>query len=137
MIHFFKYSFTWSQKQTSKSKTLAIEVKMGRLTPSYFTWFLSPFFFKAMLFNSILTNFFSIVNFTVKDSREKCLKKGATLIFKKYFHPYFSVLAQSASSPKRKKQHKKYRSVISDVFDGTIISSVQCLTCDRVSMKEL
>lgn len=41
--------------------------------------------------------------------------------------------AQSAS-PKRKKQHKKYRSVISDIFDGTIISSVQCLTCDRVSM---
>lgn len=42
--------------------------------------------------------------------------------------------AQSAS-PKRKKQHKKYRSVISDIFDGTIISSVQCLTCDRVSME--
>ncbi|KAM8950676.1 ubiquitin carboxyl-terminal hydrolase 33 isoform 3-T3 [Lycaon pictus] len=42
--------------------------------------------------------------------------------------------AQSASSPKRKKQHKKYRSVISDIFDGTIISSVQCLTCDRVSV---
>ncbi|KAL0604042.1 Ubiquitin carboxyl-terminal hydrolase 33 [Plecturocebus cupreus] len=41
--------------------------------------------------------------------------------------------AQSAS-PKRKKQHKKYRSVISDIFDGTIISSVQCLTCDRVSV---
>ncbi|XP_012578051.1 PREDICTED: ubiquitin carboxyl-terminal hydrolase 33 isoform X3 [Condylura cristata] len=42
--------------------------------------------------------------------------------------------AQSSSSPKRKKQHKKYRSVISDIFDGTIISSVQCLTCDRVSV---
>ncbi|XP_038166820.1 ubiquitin carboxyl-terminal hydrolase 33 isoform X3 [Arvicola amphibius] len=41
--------------------------------------------------------------------------------------------AQSAS-PKRKKQHKKYRSVISDIFDGTIVSSVQCLTCDRVSV---
>uniref|UniRef100_A0A8C8RFJ5 Ubiquitin carboxyl-terminal hydrolase n=1 Tax=Pelusios castaneus TaxID=367368 RepID=A0A8C8RFJ5_9SAUR len=37
------------------------------------------------------------------------------------------------SSPKKKK-HKKYRSVISDIFDGTIISSVQCLTCDRVSV---
>lgn len=45
------------------------------------------------------------------------------------------ILAQSAS-PKRKKQHKKYRSVISDIFDGTIISSVQCLTCDRVSRRE-
>ncbi|KAG8507898.1 Ubiquitin carboxyl-terminal hydrolase 33, partial [Galemys pyrenaicus] len=42
--------------------------------------------------------------------------------------------AQPSSSPKRKKQHKKYRSVISDIFDGTIISSVQCLTCDRVSV---
>ncbi|KAK6302226.1 hypothetical protein J4Q44_G00265810 [Coregonus suidteri] len=29
---------------------------------------------------------------------------------------------------------QKYRSVISDVFDGTIVSSVQCLTCDRVSV---
>ncbi|XP_053325258.1 ubiquitin carboxyl-terminal hydrolase 33 [Spea bombifrons] len=35
--------------------------------------------------------------------------------------------------PKRKKQ-KKYRSVISDIFDGTIMSSVQCLTCDRISV---
>uniref|UniRef100_A0AAQ5X0N7 Ubiquitin carboxyl-terminal hydrolase n=1 Tax=Amphiprion ocellaris TaxID=80972 RepID=A0AAQ5X0N7_AMPOC len=32
------------------------------------------------------------------------------------------------------KRQKKYRSVISDVFDGTIVSSVQCLTCDRVSV---
>uniref|UniRef100_A0AAZ3SJD4 Ubiquitin carboxyl-terminal hydrolase n=1 Tax=Oncorhynchus tshawytscha TaxID=74940 RepID=A0AAZ3SJD4_ONCTS len=32
------------------------------------------------------------------------------------------------------KSQKKYRSVISDVFDGTIVSSVQCLTCDRVSV---
>uniref|UniRef100_W5M7P3 Ubiquitin carboxyl-terminal hydrolase n=1 Tax=Lepisosteus oculatus TaxID=7918 RepID=W5M7P3_LEPOC len=37
------------------------------------------------------------------------------------------------SLPKNKTQ-KKYRSVISDVFDGTIVSSVQCLTCDRVSV---
>ncbi|NXI50384.1 UBP33 hydrolase, partial [Chloroceryle aenea] len=37
----------------------------------------------------------------------------------------------TVSSPKRKKR-KKYRSVISDIFDGTIVSSVQCLTCDRV-----
>uniref|UniRef100_A0A6Q2XJU4 Ubiquitin carboxyl-terminal hydrolase n=1 Tax=Esox lucius TaxID=8010 RepID=A0A6Q2XJU4_ESOLU len=37
-------------------------------------------------------------------------------------------------SPPKSKSQKKYRSVISDVFDGTIISSVQCLTCDRVSV---
>ncbi|XP_056388601.1 ubiquitin carboxyl-terminal hydrolase 33 isoform X2 [Hyla sarda] len=35
--------------------------------------------------------------------------------------------------PKKKRQ-KRYRSVISDVFDGTIVSSVQCLTCDRISV---
>ncbi|KAF3857955.1 hypothetical protein F7725_011156 [Dissostichus mawsoni] len=33
--------------------------------------------------------------------------------------------------PPKSKRQKKYRSVISDVFDGTIVSSVQCLTCDR------
>ncbi|XP_054616810.1 ubiquitin carboxyl-terminal hydrolase 33 isoform X2 [Dunckerocampus dactyliophorus] len=37
-------------------------------------------------------------------------------------------------SPPKSKCQKKYRSVISDVFDGTIVSSVQCLTCDRVSV---
>lgn len=48
---------------------------------------------------------------------------------------YFcSSTVSTVSSPKRKKC-KKYRSVISDIFDGTIISSVQCLTCDRVSKK--
>lgn len=26
----------------------------------------------------------------------------------------------------------QYRSVISDIFDGKILSSVQCLTCERV-----
>lgn len=29
-----------------------------------------------------------------------------------------------------------HRSIISDVFDGKLLSSVQCLTCDRVSTKE-
>lgn len=37
----------------------------------------------------------------------------------------------SAGSRRRKVQH--YRSVISDIFDGSILSLVQCLTCDRVS----
>ncbi|XP_048457508.1 ubiquitin carboxyl-terminal hydrolase 33 [Rhincodon typus] len=36
-------------------------------------------------------------------------------------------------APLKKRKQMKYRSVISDVFDGTIVSSVQCLTCDRVS----
>ncbi|XP_044288249.1 ubiquitin carboxyl-terminal hydrolase 33 isoform X5 [Varanus komodoensis] len=34
----------------------------------------------------------------------------------------------------KKKKHKKYKSIISDIFDGSIVSSVQCLTCDRVSV---
>uniref|UniRef100_A0A8D0GM63 Ubiquitin carboxyl-terminal hydrolase n=1 Tax=Sphenodon punctatus TaxID=8508 RepID=A0A8D0GM63_SPHPU len=52
-------------------------------------------------------------------------------IVKVQIHGRLSV--PNVSSPKKKK-HKKYRSVISDIFDGTIISSVQCLTCDRVSV---
>uniref|UniRef100_A0A4W3JJC8 Ubiquitin carboxyl-terminal hydrolase n=1 Tax=Callorhinchus milii TaxID=7868 RepID=A0A4W3JJC8_CALMI len=33
----------------------------------------------------------------------------------------------------KKKKQPKYRSVISDIFDGSILSLVQCLTCDRIS----
>uniref|UniRef100_A0A8C5WQK1 Ubiquitin carboxyl-terminal hydrolase n=1 Tax=Laticauda laticaudata TaxID=8630 RepID=A0A8C5WQK1_LATLA len=44
-----------------------------------------------------------------------------------------TTLVPSAPSSKKKKS-KKYRSVISDIFDGSILSSVQCLTCDRVSV---
>lgn len=43
-----------------------------------------------------------------------------------------SPTAVTTFSPPKNKRQKKYRSVISDVFDGTIVSSVQCLTCDRV-----
>ncbi|XP_062410304.1 ubiquitin carboxyl-terminal hydrolase 20 isoform X1 [Sardina pilchardus] len=40
--------------------------------------------------------------------------------------------AQAIMGPRKKKQ-SRYRSVISDIFDGSILSLVQCLTCDRVS----
>lgn len=33
-------------------------------------------------------------------------------------------------------QPKAHRSIISDVFDGKLLSSVQCLTCDRFSTRE-
>uniref|UniRef100_A0AAR5QDD5 Ubiquitin carboxyl-terminal hydrolase n=1 Tax=Dendroctonus ponderosae TaxID=77166 RepID=A0AAR5QDD5_DENPD len=33
------------------------------------------------------------------------------------------------------RKHLKYRSIISDIFDGKLLSSVQCLTCDRVSSR--
>lgn len=38
---------------------------------------------------------------------------------------------------RNKKHFVKYRSIISDVFDGKVLSSVQCLTCDRVSKQFL
>lgn len=52
------------------------------------------------------------------------------------FFCYISLLftAVTTFSPPKNKHQKKYRSVVSDVFDGTIVSSVQCLTCDRVSV---
>lgn len=34
--------------------------------------------------------------------------------------------------PLGNKKNVQYRSVISDIFDGKILSSVQCLTCERV-----
>lgn len=40
---------------------------------------------------------------------------------------------QSKDSIGQKNQH---RSIISDIFDGKLLSSVQCLTCDRVSTRE-
>uniref|UniRef100_A0A668AS35 Ubiquitin carboxyl-terminal hydrolase n=1 Tax=Myripristis murdjan TaxID=586833 RepID=A0A668AS35_9TELE len=44
------------------------------------------------------------------------------------------IISMTTFTPPKNKRQKKYRSVISDVFDGTIVSSVQCLTCDRVSV---
>uniref|UniRef100_A0A3B3SBB5 Ubiquitin carboxyl-terminal hydrolase 33 n=1 Tax=Paramormyrops kingsleyae TaxID=1676925 RepID=A0A3B3SBB5_9TELE len=41
---------------------------------------------------------------------------------------------KTSLTPPKSRTQKRYRSVISDVFDGTIVSSVQCLTCDRVSV---
>ena len=32
-----------------------------------------------------------------------------------------------------KRKPKKYRSIISDIFNGRLVSTVQCLTCDRIS----
>ncbi|XP_067006537.1 ubiquitin carboxyl-terminal hydrolase 20 [Anabrus simplex] len=41
----------------------------------------------------------------------------------------------SPTRPSRKKHPVKHRSIISDVFDGKVLSSVQCLTCDRISTR--
>jgi len=40
------------------------------------------------------------------------------------------------SSNTEQKPVEAARSIISDVFDGKLLSSVQCLTCDRVSTRE-
>lgn len=46
---------------------------------------------------------------------------------------WYVVLTVPSFNPPKSKRQRKYRSIISEVFDGTIVSSVQCLTCDRVS----
>ncbi|KAM6184064.1 ubiquitin carboxyl-terminal hydrolase 20 isoform 3-T3 [Erethizon dorsatum] len=43
------------------------------------------------------------------------------------------VLKKAQVSGSRRRKEQRYRSVISDIFDGSILSLVQCLTCDRVS----
>uniref|UniRef100_A0A674JRX9 Ubiquitin carboxyl-terminal hydrolase n=1 Tax=Terrapene triunguis TaxID=2587831 RepID=A0A674JRX9_9SAUR len=55
--------------------------------------------------------------------RSSPVRLGASYVLKK---------AQVLASGKKKKE-LRYRSVISDIFDGSILSLVQCLTCDRVS----
>ncbi|KAK4295896.1 hypothetical protein Pmani_031567 [Petrolisthes manimaculis] len=36
----------------------------------------------------------------------------------------------------RRRKPPSYRSIISDIFDGTIVSSVQCLTCNTISSRK-
>ncbi|KAL7736905.1 hypothetical protein ACLKA6_008783 [Drosophila palustris] len=43
---------------------------------------------------------------------------------------------QSPKTVQESKQVEAAHSIISDVFDGKLLSSVQCLTCDRVSTRE-
>ncbi|RZF42084.1 hypothetical protein LSTR_LSTR006677 [Laodelphax striatellus] len=43
--------------------------------------------------------------------------------------------SSSAAAIRRKAQILQYRSIISDVFDGKLLSSVQCLTCNRISTR--
>ncbi|XP_066601435.1 ubiquitin carboxyl-terminal hydrolase 20 [Prorops nasuta] len=42
---------------------------------------------------------------------------------------------QNSPSKHRTKKQMKTRSIISDTFDGKLLSSVQCLTCDRISTR--
>ncbi|XP_068228598.1 ubiquitin carboxyl-terminal hydrolase 20-like isoform X1 [Palaemon carinicauda] len=45
-------------------------------------------------------------------------------------------LSASNVNTTRRKKPPSYRSVISDIFDGTIVSSVQCLTCNTISSRK-
>ncbi|KAM8873540.1 ubiquitin carboxyl-terminal hydrolase 20 isoform 2-T3 [Synchiropus picturatus] len=47
--------------------------------------------------------------------------------------PAYSLKKGQIVLTSRKKKQSHFRSVISDIFDGSILSLVQCLTCDRVS----
>ncbi|XP_063886704.1 ubiquitin carboxyl-terminal hydrolase 33-like isoform X3 [Scylla paramamosain] len=47
-----------------------------------------------------------------------------------------SISSLSSSFKGRRRKPPTYRSVISDVFDGTIVSSVQCLTCNTISSRK-
>ncbi|RXG69105.1 Ubiquitin carboxyl-terminal hydrolase 20 [Armadillidium vulgare] len=42
----------------------------------------------------------------------------------------------STKSIQRKKKQVRYRSIISDSFDGVLVSSVQCLTCNTTSSRK-
>lgn len=44
--------------------------------------------------------------------------------------------SQESSSNKSTSIKHPHRSIISDIFDGKLLSSVQCLTCDRISTRE-
>ncbi|XP_022106308.1 ubiquitin carboxyl-terminal hydrolase 20-like [Acanthaster planci] len=46
------------------------------------------------------------------------------------------VALRVADANRGKKLIPKYRSIVSDVFDGKILSSVQCLTCDTISTRK-
>lgn len=46
------------------------------------------------------------------------------------------VTSQQTKDNNNSQQKPVHRSIISDVFDGKLLSSVQCLTCDRVSTRE-
>jgi len=42
--------------------------------------------------------------------------------------------AKHRQPPMKRARVRQYHSVISDIFDGKLVSSVQCLACDRVSL---
>ncbi|XP_011506015.1 PREDICTED: ubiquitin carboxyl-terminal hydrolase 20 [Ceratosolen solmsi marchali] len=61
----------------------------------------------------------------ISKSSNRGVKKGTA-------EPTYS---QSSPAKHRTKKPTKTRSIISDIFDGKLLSSVQCLTCDRISTR--
>uniref|UniRef100_A0A0K2T6F4 Ubiquitin carboxyl-terminal hydrolase n=1 Tax=Lepeophtheirus salmonis TaxID=72036 RepID=A0A0K2T6F4_LEPSM len=56
---------------------------------------------------------------------------------KQMLMPFSNSLAHNGRrNAESKKRKKVYKSIISDIFDGKLISNVQCLTCNRISTTE-
>lgn len=79
------------------------------------------------------------------DSMEECSTRPTSVsdVDLEFVDAISSQSSGSPPSPKQldgspihvqKRKPKTYRSIISDIFDGKLISSVQCLSCNRVSM---
>lgn len=71
------------------------------------------------------------MNLFVIAAANGAIKNACLLLLLVLWFAAANLPAQLMLSAKKKKQ-SHYRSVISDIFDGTILSLVQCLTCDRV-----
>lgn len=66
-----------------------------------------------------------------------CIEFNGELMFQMYRFRHDNVEkrgSESETASDTSGNTTKYRSVISDVFDGRLLSSVQCLTCDRVRL---
>ncbi|KAJ8792467.1 hypothetical protein J1605_019686 [Eschrichtius robustus] len=65
--------------------------------------------------------------------RASPVRMGPSYVLKKGSEERAGREAQVPGAGSRWRKEQRYRSVISDIFDGSILSLVQCLTCDRVS----
>ncbi|UYV84077.1 USP20, partial [Cordylochernes scorpioides] len=73
----------------------------------------------------------SNINFSTRQISENHHASFSYLPLSKYNIPHHSLNKFISLSPHKA---KSYFSVISDIFDGKILSSVQCLTCDTISV---
>ncbi|XP_039297772.1 ubiquitin carboxyl-terminal hydrolase 20 [Nilaparvata lugens] len=72
---------------------------------------------------------------SVDTENNRSLSNSPSPLPGKFRNASSSIDSPKATSAQRKKAEVKYRSIISDVFDGKLLSSVQCLTCSRISTR--